>query len=418
MNHASTSSLRDVSAALGVPDAERVWGAEWAQSEAACMAGDVALVDRDVIDEACHKLNLSEEPRNALLRAAAAIEKNAALARLARHCHWVIFHSGRQDAAMVSSWAPMPGPLGEAGRLFYAIVVLSGLGIRERRDAERGIPPSITRDTFSDVEIGLADHHRQFGTWGFRKMGWLVIHCLGRLYRLGRLQFEIAVNQDDFLVLRHRVTREVVVLATGGVFDEQGQFAADASGALSTWTAEFTRRDGILRAHPISPRGFAIRKPAELVVDEWSVALERGDPVLSVHIPASGPMDHAACGASFDAATRFFPRHFPEHGFRAFVSGSWLFDDQLGDWLPASSNIVRFQREFHLLPRRGTSDFQIFERVFGGRVENPDAAPQDTALRRAVIQHMKAGGVWRTTNMLLLRDDLQWGKQVYRRVKT
>ena len=57
-------------------------------------------------------------------------------------------------------------------------------------------------------------------------------------------------------------------------------------------------------------------------------------------------MDFEACGESMRTALAFFPRHFPERlPAVAFVCSTWFFDAQYQQILPATSNIVRFQRE-------------------------------------------------------------------------
>jgi hypothetical protein len=113
-------------------------------------------------------------------------------------------------------------------------------------------------------------------------------------------------------------------------------------------------------------------------------------------------MDHDACGQSFRQALDFFPRHFPEHRFRAFACGSWLMDSQLADHLPPTSNLVRFLKRYHLLPLERASAGAIYERVFGEWSPDFSRVPQDTQLRRAVVRHVQSGGHWRTAAGFLL----------------
>jgi hypothetical protein len=65
----------------------------------------------------------------------------------------------------------------------------------------------------------------------------------------------------------------------------------------------------------------------------------------------------------------------------------------------------------------GAADRGTFERVFGAPLKDLDSAPRDTALRRAIIAHCKAGKCWRGMGSLLFPQDLAWGawgRQVYR----
>lgn len=118
---------------------------------------------------------------------------------------------------------------------------------------------------------------------------------------------------------------------------------------------------------------------------------------LSVHITRGPPLDPAACDRSFDLAREFFPRHFPEEPVTFFTCSSWLMDPQLAEYLPESSNLVRFQRRFNLVPARPEQppgDERIEEYVFGQPYESLDDYPQDTTLRRAYVTHRRAGRHW------------------------
>lgn len=123
--------------------------------------------------------------------------------------------------------------------------------------------------------------------------------------------------------------------------------------------------------------------------------LAAGAPVLGVHIPESGPMSPEACDESFRLARTFFPRYFPEQSFRVATCGSWLLDDQLEEYLPATSNIVRFQKRFHLLPEARDGDRDIFWFVFDRPPDALDTLEPCSTLRRAILSHVRSGRHWR-----------------------
>lgn len=130
------------------------------------------------------------------------------------------------------------------------------------------------------------------------------------------------------------------------------------------------------------------------VIEELSAPFRHGDPALGTHIPEHGPMTPEACDESFHRARDFFARHFPEDRIRVATCGSWLLDEQLADYLPADSNIVRFQRRFHLVPGGRECDDSIVQFVFR-RVNAPlDDLPQRTTLERAIVRHLRAGRHW------------------------
>ncbi|CAG7618221.1 acyltransferase domain-containing protein [Actinacidiphila bryophytorum] len=125
---------------------------------------------------------------------------------------------------------------------------------------------------------------------------------------------------------------------------------------------------------------------------------QRGGDTLDLHIPEAGPMTPAAVTASLDEARGFFPRHFPEEQYTEFACGSWLLDPQLLEYLPADSNIVRFQQRFELEPYEEPegldADVEVLRFAFRSLSTPLDRLPRGTVLQRAVADHLKAGGHW------------------------
>ncbi|MEV0001837.1 acyltransferase domain-containing protein [Micromonospora sp. NPDC050980] len=124
---------------------------------------------------------------------------------------------------------------------------------------------------------------------------------------------------------------------------------------------------------------------------------QRGE-TIGLHVPESGPLTPAAVDASLDAARVFFPRHFPDEHHTEFSCGSWLLDPQLREHLPEDANIVRFQRRFtlepHAEPEGIDADVEVRRFVFRDLSTPLDRLPRDTALRRAVVDHLAAGRHW------------------------
>ena len=188
-------------------------------------------------------------------------------------------------------------------------------------------------------------------------------------------------------------------------FRPDGQFEnADRSISEQSWTATFSSDAGRWRGFPVDSAGAVRSSPEDFPKPAWSEIVAPDSPVLGVHIPAAGPfhgpLTPAACDESFHQAKQFFSTHFPEHAFRGFTCKSWILDSQLARYLPASSNIVRFQKRFLLLPVRGANDAQTIERVYGvplARTQGWDwrAAPRDTSMREVLVSHVIAGGRWR-----------------------
>jgi hypothetical protein len=116
---------------------------------------------------------------------------------------------------------------------------------------------------------------------------------------------------------------------------------------------------------------------------------------VGVHIPEGDPLDPDACDASFAAAGAFFREYFEHDGFGVAVCTSWLLDEQLAEYLPAESNIVRFQRRFHVLPGSTPGNDDVYRFVFDERDPLQRAVEARTQLQQAVVRHLRAGGEWR-----------------------
>ena len=70
--------------------------------------------------------------------------------------------------------------------------------------------------------------------------------------------------------------------------------------------------------------------------------LQKGDPIMEIHIPAGEKLDIAKCHESLNWARSFFGEYFPEYKYDYFTCNSWLLDEDLKEFLPESSNIIRF----------------------------------------------------------------------------
>ncbi|WP_447036751.1 acyltransferase domain-containing protein [Streptomyces sp. DSM 118878] len=227
----------------------------------------------------------------------------------------------------------LPAAWGELGRCYFVFVYVAALPHVRAYHRARGIPDDVSRRTLADLGRHLAVHRRARGGRGLLVPGWPGLHFRGELYQLGRLQFQRAVLGER----------------TGG--------ATAAAG------------------HGAGP----------------------GDPCLDLHITDfRGALSPDACDRSLDMARQFFARHFPEEQYETAVCHSWLLDPQLKEYLPADSNIVRFQERFRLAGGYGREpqDGDPIAFVFGDRDLPVAELPRRTRVERAVGDHLRAGGHW------------------------
>lgn len=401
-------------AALGISAPPDEWRAPWEAIQVAFpVAGLPCLVPHflDDLNETCH---YAEDILDALREAIMCVRGDERLARLAWLWHSLLI---APDAAAlhVLDW-PRPTAIGPAAEMFPAVVLLMQLPRLIAQHRECGIPAAVTRATCRDLEVWMRHALRTSGAWGFTRLAWMQHHCAGRLYRLGRLQFIHKPFTGAVRVYRHRGTGTVLALSAPGVRYRRDGLLDGTNGRVDAgaWTATLDD-DGIaVRGFPLHPTGHALQAAVTLPRGEWESVLAEGDPILDMHIPEDGPMDHAQCGEALRQALAFFPRYFPElPPARAFFCYSWLLDAQYEQLLPPNSNIVRFLREFYCFPAC-TDDLDPFFRVFGGKPADLHAAPRDTTLRRAMLDFTLAGGALHLASAFILIDGLQWGAAPYR----
>jgi GNAT-like C-terminal domain/N-acyltransferase N-terminal domain len=232
--------------------------------------------------------------------------------------------------ALTGKGEPAPWPVPPVP-YFFVYVFVAALPHVRALHRERSIPERVSRLTLADLGRHLAVHRRAYGVGGFGLPFWIGWHWRGELFQLGRLQFQ-------------RV-------------------------ALGDRTGSAIRDAGL----PYGP----------------------GDRALAVHIPAMyGPLSPSACDDSVARAREFFPRYFPEEPVGVAVCRSWLLDGQLAEYLPDSSNIIRFQRRFRTAYHMEPHDEDIQRFVFGRVAADLDDFPRRTTLERAVVDHLRAGRHW------------------------
>ncbi len=116
-----------------------------------------------------------------------------------------------------------------------------------------------------------------------------------------------------------------------------------------------------------------------------------GDTVINMHIPSSGePLTPEAADESFALAKEFFRDSFDTE-YIPFVCSSWLLHPINDHILPEKSNIRAFKNRFVILSHKLDLGENLW-RFFGTDEKNPEKLPANTSLRRAYVEHLKAGG--------------------------
>lgn len=285
------------------------------------------------------KLGLTPQDAAEAATAILAIRKDRALSWLLAQCYSLIVDN-MGDRPWLMHWPTLPTSLGVAGRYFYVAVFLAALPCVSQYHQDRGIPEDVTWASLSDLGEKVASHRRMYGVGGLGRQNWLLLPYTGQVYTLGRLQFQLAHGRTGL----DTVADDVV---GNGSRDRRCGPGAD-------------------------------------------------DAVLDIHVPASGPLVPQLCDESLRWAADFFADHFSEHDFAFGTCRSWLLDEQLAEYLAEDTNIVRFQRRFHLVPGVRNADQEMHKYMFAANSTGLGSIPPPrTRLEHAVLAHLEAGRHWR-----------------------
>ena len=408
--------LHDILKTLGVDSVIEILAPHWNQSESSFPAAGPRFLVPEAITRARELGRLPAAADFELHQAARRISSSPELLHLAWHCHRLLYEHLDYEMAKIGQWPILDGALGELSGAFYLLIALEAIPRMRAVHQRRDIPEPISRDTCSHYPEPVRlyrDHHEgQFGMLP-RALYWLRNHIQGDLYRLGRLEYMVKPFRGQLKAFRHRETRAVIALALAeSRFDAEGFVAR--SDTAEVWEAGLEERDGSVVGFPIAPQGRGVDREVSLPLDEWDLALSPGDAILETHIPGGGNMTLDRCRESMAQALEFFPRYFPEQSFAGFACGSWILNPQLEQIYRQDSNMVQWQRELYLFPIPSGDRSGIYF-VFGKDDVDLAAAPRDTSLRRALLDHMVAGGRLISGGMFMLLEDFGgFGTQVYR----
>lgn len=146
--------------------------------------------------------------------------------------------------------------------------------------------------------------------------------------------------------------------------------------------------------------------PLEKEYTEGGWTVRKGDPVINIHIPSTGPLRREDADESFALAESFFrgelfegigcaggfPRERIPEGPAVFVMDSWLLDPDLMELLP-DGNMKEFVTRFSVQASEKNEIFADGWRVFGSEWrKSPEELPRRTKLQRAIADYLQKGG--------------------------
>ena len=349
----------------------------------ALLPNDAQLVD------IASQYPLPEAQRRQLLAMRGKVEAEPLLSGLYQIWHTIFFVEKDASEEAYEPW-PVPASLSESdASLFRALVILSGTQTMTQTLHERGLS-DYRQACLKDYLDNTRKHDDLHGVYGLasNSMWWLWPVFLGRVFRLGRLNYEIGFYSSPHMVFQHRDGH--LLLLAGDVeqaYDESGHEAE-----TGPFQPVYQETETQVFGNAFSSQGKYIPKTTSLDLSEWSHAVVRGDPVISLHIPPEGRLDPHAVQESLHHAVSFFEQHFPDLNFRLFICHSWLLNTELSALLPVASNILAFQSLFTIaLANKDTEALYAF--IFGVPPCPVEQLVPKTAFHERILSFIREGGI-------------------------
>ena len=141
---------------------------------------------------------------------------------------------------------------------------------------------------------------------------------------------------------------------------------------------------------------FEVREYSGGTYKKGEKVLKNGDTALSVHIPRNGePLDEKLCNRAYKEAKAFFCKLLGVEDI-AFMCISWLLYEKNREFLPPTSNIVKFMNRYDIVETIPSADIASapIKFIFLRKNDTPiSELPRGSSLQRAYAELMENGGL-------------------------
>ena len=337
------------------------WRVRWEESSAAYNPDKLVIFSESQTRKRAAWLGYSHDFISEILAHRESIITNKPLIQLLWHIYYCMMDPINPMPANYDTSVNLPESLGHLGELFYIYLYLCLIERPIAHNQSLGIPDKITRDTLYDIVLWTQFNTEDKGRLALVQGVWLNHHIGSRIDTIGRLQHERRMCDYDSFLARD---------------PETGQLNA----------YKHDEQDNI--------RG--------------EIYLQKGDPIISIHIPRIGSMNHDACTQSFIQSKRFLKQYYPDFKPKAWCCFSWLTNPLWSEYLPETSNVRKFVERYHPYPLDDREDTGLWYWLYKQwkPYENLDDAPQDSIVQRAFINHLKAGKKWYISGGYVLPEEI------------
>lgn len=270
----------------------------------------------------------------------------------------------------------------------------------------RGIPEEFAWDILKDILIWTNDFRKKNGYYGFNKISWVCNHLSLKIFQIKGFQFEPREFNLPYYVFQNIKNKQLLIVCKSGMQVNRDGLIFDTldSTKIRNVTA-FKVAVNQFSGYEVTHKGYVSSEQKSWLLNDWQLITKPEDPYICFHIPEGSKLTLVNLNEAFKSANLFFAKYMPDFEYKVFATKSWIFDDQIADYLP-DCNIAKFQSCIHLLPVLNGNEEQFLERVFGdSKVDWKNFKP-GTQMQKIGVMHMQAGKSWRMKSFILHKDDL------------
>ena len=280
-----------------------------------------------------------------------------------------------------------------------AVNMLCGLAICSGAEychsilTKRNIPKDMADHIMNTPEGGVRRYfERNSGKYGYSLFNWFQLAIDAKLYNINRLEIEVNCPFEFNVRVYGNEKGEYVTLADGLDVHESGHILGTLyfEDDKNSWRADITEDDKCICGYAFREDTLLKKELIKLNKNEWKELLRKDDPVVNLHIPASGKFTPEIVDESLKDIKEFLKKYYPDYKYKAFACCSWFLDPQNELLLKKDSNILHFAKRFTRFTHKdwGKSAFS-----FVYQMDNPviEDLPEKTSLQRAMKKHFLSG---------------------------
>ncbi|MBE7050740.1 MAG: hypothetical protein E7394_08280 [Ruminococcaceae bacterium] len=128
--------------------------------------------------------------------------------------------------------------------------------------------------------------------------------------------------------------------------------------------------------------------------DYPDVEVKKGEKIVGIHIPSTGPLNVEECKESIENARKFFEKYFPEYEYKIFNCHSWLLDETLKNVMKKESNVLKFQTLFNIVSSSPSDAILKYIFTWDTTRENLIEKQGTSSFAKSVKEHILSGGTF------------------------